>query len=164
MKNLRITGITQEKNLIVYVPDIRGIGIFNYDAEYYGKRAPVKVLCPSVKYKFALIRNGPNDVVCANNTLRLDEVIVSQGLAEELGLELGYGLRLKTRIWKTPRLNTLEWYEKNPKKFIKYFKQQKELEKKKLLRELLEHDTINEEVVSYLDKHESKLIKEVGLE
>lgn len=163
MKNLRVTGITHEKDPLVYITHTQiidrmvhndvffwGLQDYNflkYVAEYSNKQAIVKFLIQGVQPRFTN-----------------DDIIVSDGLAKKLGITVGDEITLKIKLFRKPDDDYLVLYEKNPKKFIKYFNKQNETEKKKILKELLEYDKTNEEVVSWLDKHESKLIREVGLE
>lgn len=73
--------------------------------------------------------------------------------------------------WQTPEgkyVNRLEeialdFYEKDTKKFIRYFKKKIIPDKKKIIKKVFECDFINEKVIEYLDEKESELIREVGL-
>jgi hypothetical protein len=152
MKNLKVTGITFEKDPLVYVSPIHkenplipfiDYSFYKYAVKYSGKKTVAKVIWTEGIY---------------------DTVVVSQGIAEKLKLQAGDEISLKLTFFGKPDDDYLTLYKKKPRKFIKYFSEQSDTDKKKILKELLEQDFVNEEVISYLDKHESKLIKEVGLE
>ncbi len=158
MKNLRISSITLEKESIVYVnhwlmlyytsenplPTLFGKKILTHYAEYSKKLAQTKIV-------FTIGR------------IERDEAVISEGLAKELGATLGDKINLKLKRYRGP-IYHLELYEKNPKKFMRYFNEQSNTNKKNILRELLEHDKINDEVVKWLDKNYPDLIREIGLE
>ncbi len=163
MKNLRVTRITSEKDPLVYIThtqiidrivhnDIFFWGLQDYKflkyvAEYSNKQTIVKFL---VQGGQPLYTN--------------DDILVSEGLAKKLGITVGDEITLKIKLFRKPDDDYLVLYEKNPKKFIKYFREQSNTNKKKILKELLEHDNTNEEIVKWLDKNYSGLIREVGLE
>ncbi|MBM3199621.1 hypothetical protein FJZ53_01700 [Candidatus Woesearchaeota archaeon] len=152
MKQLTVTGITPEKKPLLYLSPIHkenplipfiDYALYNYVVECSGKKTIAKVIWSDEIY---------------------DTIVVSQGVAEKLKLKAYDKVSLKLTLLRKPDDDYLTLYEKNPKRFIKYFKEQSCANKKKILKELLEYDVVNEKVVSYLDKHESKLVREVGLE
>lgn len=156
MKSLKITGITSEK--IVYVSSLwllrSPLTFFSYwtseedeplfYAEYSKKRIPI-----------------PSGYLGYNKYLNKGEVMIYEELLKELGITVGDKISITLRQETD---NYLKLYNKKPKKFINYFSKQNKSEKKKILKELLEYDLLNEEAISYLDKHESALVREVGLE
>lgn len=159
MKNLRVRSITLEKEPIVYVnywlmlyytssnplPTLFGKNILAHYAEYSKKLAQTKI------------------VFVLESVVERGEAIISDGLAKELGVTLGNKINLKLKRYISP-IDHLTLYEKNTKKFMKYFSEQPDADKKKILEELLEYDKTNEEVIKWLDKNYSGLIREVGLE
>lgn len=92
------------------------------------------------------------------------ETIISEGIAKELGVTVGDKINIRIRICGKLNNDYLKLYEKKPGKFIKYFSEQPDADKKNILRELLDYDKTNEEIVKWLDKNYSCLIREVGLE
>ncbi len=158
MKNLRVTGITLKQDRKVYVSDIGTSWtnpssrtvldsdlIFKHDAEYSEKRVPIKQMCYT------------------GRSLDKDEIVISGDIARELGVTVGDKINIKLRFFGKSEDDYLTLYEKKPKKFIKYFSKQSTTDKKKILKELLEYDKTNEEVIQWLDKNYSDLIREVGL-
>ncbi len=152
MKNLKVTGITFEKDPLVYVSPIHkenplipfiDYTFYKYAVKYSGKKTTAKVIWTEGIY---------------------DTVVVSQGVAEKLKLRAGDEVSLKLTFFGKPDDDYLVLYEKNHKKFVKYFEQQSLDDKKKVIKELLEQDFVNEKIVEWLDKNYSGLIREVGLE
>lgn len=154
---LRVTGITLKQDRKVYMSDsyapwkryhtmLDSDFIFKPNAEYSGKRSPIKQICYT------------------GRSLDEDEIVISGDIAKELGITIGDKIHIGFRLFGKPDDNYLAMYEKNPKKFIKYFSKQSDTNKKRILNDILEQEFVNEEAVSWLDKHESKLIREVGLE
>ncbi len=64
---------------------------------------------------------------------------------------------------KLPEEVALEFYKKNSETFIEYFPKQTILSKKIILKKVFECDFVNEEVIRWLDKGESELVREIGL-
>ncbi len=62
-----------------------------------------------------------------------------------------------------PEEVAIDFYKKNSGKFIEYFPKQTILSKKMILKKIFESDFVNKEVIDWLDKKESKLVREVGL-
>jgi hypothetical protein len=62
-----------------------------------------------------------------------------------------------------PEEVAIAFYKKNSDKFIEYFPKQTALSKKMILKEIFKCDFVNEEVIRWLDKEESELVREVGL-
>lgn len=162
MKNLKVRSITFEKDQVIYVSyqqvlntpifndvffwGIQGSNLLKYVVEYSSKQAQAKFITSRQPH------------------FEKDEVIVSDGLAKKLGIKLGDKVNLKIKIFGKPSMGYLGLYEKQPKKFNKYFDKQNLNEKKRILKELLEYDTINDEAIKWLDKKYPELIKEVGIE
>ncbi len=158
MKNLKVTGITLKQDRKVYLSDLwtswtnpssRTVLdsdlIFKHDAEYSEKRVPIKQMCYT------------------GRSLDKDEIVISGDIAKELGVTVGDKINIRMRLFGKLEDDYLILYEKKPRKFIKYFSKQDYQDKKKILRELLGCDTTNEEVVKWLDKNYSGLVREVGL-
>lgn len=61
-------------------------------------------------------------------------------------------------------IEDLRLYKQNTDGFIKYFSNINDGEKKNILRKILDSDFDNEDVNSWLYKHHSQLVREVGLE
>ncbi len=156
MKNLRVTGITLKQDRKVYL-------------SYFWKANPLPPFpLPENMFKHYAEHSGKyTQIAQVDYTSRIldrEDIIISGGIAKELGITLGDKINIKLRFFGKSDADYLKLYEKKPKKFIKYFNEQSEADKKKILKELLEYDKTNEEVINWLDKNYSELIKEVGLE
>jgi hypothetical protein len=159
MKNLRVTGITLKQDRKVYLSDlwtlVNPVTIFS--ALISAPKTPLYL-------EYSKKRASIEQLYYTGRNLDKDEVIISEDIAKELGVTVGDKINIKVKIFGKINNDYIFLYEKKPKQFIKYFSEQSATDKKKILKELLERDIVNEEVISYLDKHESKLIREVGLE
>lgn len=161
MKNLRIKGITLKPCCEVYTSSVRHLMnplvIFSAlisessNALFYIKYSKKRVLIP-------------NEHVHYLEDIGKDEIIISEGLAKKLGVTLGDKVSIKGKPFGKIDDNYLEMYEKNPGKFIKYFNEQHYTDKKKILKEIIEQDFVNEKVAAWLDEKYSSLVREVGLE
>ncbi|MDP2906849.1 MAG: hypothetical protein Q8O03_02815 [Nanoarchaeota archaeon] len=156
MKNLKVTGITLKQDRKVYVsyswktnplpPFPLTENMFKHNVEYSGKRVSTEQIC----YR--------------DNILDENEIVISGDIAKELGVTVGGKINIRLRLFGKLDNDYLTMYKKKPRKFIKYFSEQSDTNKKKVLKEILEQDFVNERVVVWLDKNYSGLIREVGLE
>ncbi|MBM3199619.1 hypothetical protein FJZ53_01690 [Candidatus Woesearchaeota archaeon] len=157
MKNLRITNIIPKQKVYLsslwilvnpYALFATWISESNtpFYAEYSKKRVPIKA--QQLYYMEYLKKN---------------EVIIPETLAKELDAKIGDKISIKVTLSGKLGIDYLSLYEKKPKKFIKYFTEQPDSNKKKILQELLDFDKTNEQVISWLNKNYPDLIREVGL-
>ncbi len=65
--------------------------------------------------------------------------------------------------FKDIRLDHLEFYKNNTKGFIDYFSNSSVEEKKVIIKDIMNCDTTNEEVVNWLNENHMDLVREVGL-
>ena len=65
--------------------------------------------------------------------------------------------------FKDVDMDYLGLYKKDAEAFIEYFTGKSPEEKKILLEDVFDSDTVNEEVIAWLDENEPELIREVGL-
>lgn len=86
-------------------------------------------------------------------------VNILKGLPERKPL---YDSFLWSRGFKDIALDHLRLYEKNPEGFIEYFKDKPVEEKKVMLKDVMEHDSVNEKVIDWLNENEPDLVREVG--
>lgn len=160
MKNLELVGIMLKQGRRVYtsslLPQVNPLILFSVLVspsrdilylEYSKKRVSIS-----------------NEQLYYMENLGKGEIKISADIAKELGVTIGDKISIKGSLLEKIDNDYMSLYEKKSKQFIKYFKEQSDTDKKKILKELLEQDTTNEEVVKWLDKNYSGLIKEVGLE
>lgn len=62
-----------------------------------------------------------------------------------------------------PEEVAIVFYKENSNKFIEYFQNRSHENKKKILKKIFECDFTNEEVIGWLNKKESRLVRGVGL-
>lgn len=86
-------------------------------------------------------------------------VKVLKGLPERKPLHDSF---LWSRGFKDVALDHLVLYDKNPEGFIEYFKDKPVEEKKVMLKDVMEHVSVNEKVIDWLNENEPDLIREVG--
>ncbi len=159
MKNLKITGITLNPGVCTSSSLWMLANPFTILSALVSGSNPIFYAEYSKKRVFI-----PTEQLYYRGYIGKGETIISEGIAKELGVTLGDKINIRIKTLGKSKDNYLMLYEKNSRKFIKYFNEQPDANKKKILKELLEYDKTNEEIVRWLDKNYSGLIREVGLE
>ncbi|MDP2906429.1 MAG: hypothetical protein Q8O03_00665 [Nanoarchaeota archaeon] len=77
--------------------------------------------------------------------------------------KLSYDSFLWSKDFKSIKLDYMNFYKENTGIFIEYFSKRNPEEKKVIIKDVMDTDFVNEEVVEWLNQNESELIREVGL-